>query len=353
MEQEIKPLSIAKIQSRPRPVLMTPLRRCGSHALRLRLNNSPEFYSPYPLHIIDFMPLLPRYGDLRIDQNYFRLIVDVIGLQTSSMVKWNDIVFDPVDIFEAIKQEKRSIHRVLWELLLRAGELHHASIVMDKSLDSVRYADELLELFPDMLFLNVVRDPRAQVASMNRAIIHEYDATLNALAWVDAHKMASALIEKYPDSVLTIRYEDFLSNQELVLRRICEFLGISFLPAMLDVSHSQEALQISQLSALWESNRFPPLMANKDKFRQQLSLDEIEVIETLCKSFMQKYGYEAMTPANADITQSMLAVAGEKSLSGRLQAWADLKENNFKDYILRRYRADYLGRLMAMLPPPA
>ena len=34
--------------SRPRPVLMTPIRRCGSHALRLRLNLSPDFYSPYP-----------------------------------------------------------------------------------------------------------------------------------------------------------------------------------------------------------------------------------------------------------------------------------------------------------------
>ncbi|MCI5207282.1 MAG: sulfotransferase, partial [Candidatus Electrothrix sp. ATG2] len=37
-----------------RPVLMIPLRRCGSHALRLRLNLSPEFYAPYPLHIVDF-----------------------------------------------------------------------------------------------------------------------------------------------------------------------------------------------------------------------------------------------------------------------------------------------------------
>lgn len=335
---------------RPTPVLMIPLRRCGSHALRLRLNNSKEFYSPYPLHIVDFMPLVPRYGNLDDDENYFRLVVDVVGLQSASMVKWKDIVFDPVDVFESIKHERRSVHRVLWELLLRAGELHCASIVMDKSLDSVHYADELLQLFPNMLFLNVVRDPRAQVASMNRAIIHDYDSTLNALAWLEAHTLTREIIKQYPDSVLTIRYEDFLANQEKVLRGICEFFGIAFLRDMLDVTHSNEAQQISQLSALWESNRFPPLMANKDKFKQQLSMQEIEVIESLTKDFMQLYGYELMTDANLELSEETIRKAKEKSAQNKEVAWDSLKHDNYKDYILRRFRADYLAGLNQRLP---
>ena len=279
-----------KSDSRPRPVLMIPLRRCGSHALRLRLNNSPEFYSPYPLHIIDFMPLLPQYGDLANDENYFRLLVDVIGLQSVSMVKWKDIVFDPAELFEVLRDEPRSVHRILWELLLRAGEQHHARVVMDKSLDSVRYADELMALFPDMLFLNVVRDPRAQVASMNKAIIHDYDSRLNALTWCEAHALAKNVVEKWPDRVLTIRYEDFLADQETVLRRICTFFGIAFLPQMLDVSHSAEAQQISRMSALWESNCFAPIMANKDKFLSQLRMDEIDAIFEGLKSIDDVFG---------------------------------------------------------------
>jgi hypothetical protein len=185
---------------------MMPLRRCGSHALRLRMNFNPEFYSPYPLHIVDFMPLLPLYGDLDDDRAYFNLVVDVVGLQAASMVKWPEVVFDPVEIFEAIRHEPRSVHRIVWELLLRSGERTGAKIVMDKSLDSVHYADELMRLFPDMLFLNVVRDPRAQVASMNRAIIHDFDSALNARTWVRAHDAARALLERFPERVLTMRY---------------------------------------------------------------------------------------------------------------------------------------------------
>lgn len=336
---------------RPRPVLMIPLRRCGSHALRLRLNFNPQFYSPYPLHIVDFMPLLPLYGDLADDRAYFRLVVDVIGLQAASMVKWKGMVFEPGEIFDAIRAQPRSVHRVVWELLLRAGERHHASVVMDKSLDSVHYAAELMELFPDMLFLNVVRDPRAQVASMNRAIIHDFDTFLNARTWVDAHRVAQALLERYPARVLTIRYEDFLARPEEILRRVCGFFGIAFLPQMLDVGHSAEARQISTLSALWASNCYAPIAANVDKFKEQLSLDEIEIIETLARDLMAHYGYAPMTAASA--VAGCDAAARLRSDAGRRTAWGELEKGGFRDFVLRRVRADYLANLRIRLEQAA
>jgi hypothetical protein len=220
---------------------------------------------------------------------------------------------------------------------------------MDKSLDSVHYADELMRLFPDMLFLNVVRDPRAQVASMNRAIIHDFDTMLNAKTWVDAHVTACDLMERYPDRVLTIRYEDFLGSQEETLKKVCKFFGIDYLPEMLDVSRSSEAQQISQLSALWASNCFPPIVANVDKFKKQLSMEEIEVIETLAKEYMHVYGYELMTKAGATIDEHTVKAARERSDAGRQSAWRDLENNNYRDYTLRRFRADYLARVRANL----
>lgn len=336
--------SPAATSSRPRPVLMIPLRRCGSHALRLRLNFSPEFYSPYPLHIVDFMPMVPLYGDLSDDRAYFSMVVDVIGLQSASMVKWKDMVFDPCEIFQAICHEPRSVHRIVWELLLRAGEQHQARVVMDKSLDSVHYAGELMELFPDMLFLNVVRDPRAQVASMNRAIIHDFDTALNARTWAEAHRVGSELAVRHPDRVLTIRYEDFLNSQERTLRQVCAFFGIDYLPEMLDVGRSQEAQHIAQLSALWSSNAFAPVSANKDKFKQQLSFEEIEVIETVTREYMQRYGYEFMTGASAVVDAGRLQAARQHSDQQRQQSWRDLEQNNHRDYTLRRFRAEFLGR---------
>ena len=335
--------------SRPRPLLMIPLRRCGSHALRLRLNFNRQFHSPYPLHIVDFMPLVPLYGSLEDDRAYFRMVVDVIGLQCASMVKWPGVVFDPVEIFESIRRQPRSVHRIVWELLLRSGEQHGASVVMDKSLDSVHYVDELLSLFPEMLFLNVVRDPRAQVASMNRAIIHDFTTPLNARTWCAAHQAARALTTAYPDRTLTIRYEDFVTDEEMTLRRICTFLDIDFTPRMLDVAQSKEAYEISRLSELWSSNCFAPIAAYADKFKQQLSLHEIRTIETLTREHMRSYGYELMTGADATLTEETFAVAHKHSEIAAQMAWQELQRKNFRDYLLRRYRADYLVNVRARL----
>ena len=334
---------------RPRPVLMIPLRRCGSHALRLRLNFNPAFYSPYPLHIVDFIPLVPLYGDLDDDRAYFRLVCDVVGLQAASMVKWPAIVFDPVEIFEAIRGEPRSVHRIVWELLLRAGEARGARIVMDKSLDSVHFADELMRLMPDMLFLNVVRDPRAQVASMNKAIIHDFDSLLNVRTWTAAHRAADAVIDRYPDRTLTIRYEDFLADQASTLQTVCAFFGIEYLPQMLDVSRSTEARQIAQMSALWSSNCFAPICANADKYKRELPIDEIEIIETLAGDYMRRYGYQPITDAAATVDIAALDAARMRSDAAKARAWAELERTNFRDFALRGQRAEFLAAVRARM----
>jgi hypothetical protein len=331
--------------TRAKPVLMIPIRRCGSHALRLRLNFSPEFYSPYPMHLIDFVPLVKLYGDLSDDFSYFQLVIDLVGLQNVTMIKWEDIVLDPVNIFEAIRNRPRNIHEIAWNMLFQAGQKHDAKVVMDKSLDNVYHAEELMALFDDMLFLNVVRDPRAHICSMNRSIIYNFDTLLNTQLWLRAYSTAKSLAEKYPERVLTIRYEDFLRDQEMILKKICSFLGISFLDTMLDVSVSEEAQHISGLSALWETNTSAPILNNIDKFKKYLSMEEIEIIETLTHDLMRHYGYERLTNAAANITEEMVETASQRSLFKKAQAWMDLKINDPRDYQLRRFREDYLKML--------
>jgi hypothetical protein len=325
----------------PRSVLMIPLRRCGSHAIRLRLSLNPEFHAPYPLHVVDFMPLLPGYGDLKHDDNYFQLIVDLVGLQAVSMIKW-DAMLDPVALFESLRNEPRSVHRVTWEMLREAARRHGARVVMDKSLDSVHYAEEMMNMLPDLLFLNVVRDPRAQVASMNRAIIHDFDSLLNAQTWLRAHRVADRIAAACPRRVLTVRYEDFVDHQAETLERICRFLGIAFRAEMLDVANSAEAQQISVRSALWSANASAPIPANKQKFLQQLGSAEVEIIETITGSYMDRYGYERMTSGAALVTDSAIAAARRRSDEQRARAWSDLRQSNFIDYCLRMKRREYL-----------
>ncbi len=336
-------------QARAQPVLMIPIRRCGSHAIRLRLAYDPRFYAPYPLHIIDFMPLVGLYGDLTHDEAYFQLIVDVIGLQNAAMVKWPGVALDPVHVFDGLAGRPRSIHAVTWEMLQQAAAQHGATVVMDKSLDSIGYAAEQLMAQPELRFVNVVRDPRAQVSSMGRAIIYDFDPLCNVLAWVRAHDMARALAGRLPDRVLTVRYEDLIHEPGPVLRRLCDFLGLSYHQSMVDVSSSAEAQEIAARSALWENNNKPFAPSFIDKYLRLLSHEEIQLIETVAADHMAHYGYEPITGGAAVITGERLDHAQDRSRTGRLNAWQQLRISDPRDYQLRQFRAWYLKALRSRL----
>jgi hypothetical protein len=64
---------------------------------------------------------------------------------------------------------------------------------------------------------------------------------------------------------------------------------------------------------------------------------------------MQVYGYELMTAADAVLTEASFEAARERSQTARQAAWQDLEQANFRDYVLRKARADYLAQVRARL----
>lgn len=322
-------------------VMMIPLRRCGSNAIRLRMNLHPGFHSPYPLHLCD-VPLSGNV-DLADDAAYRRLTGLVVGLQQNSLVPWGGVSFDVDPVFEAVRGKPRSIFQIYWHLLLESGAANGASVVMDKCQDSVRHYKELTDLFPDMMFVDVVRDPRAQVSSMNDAIIYDFDTQLNTMRWVEARQWADRLRADYPGRVLTIRYEDFVADQESVLRSVCGFVGLPFDPVVLDVSASEEARRMSRISPLWETNDSPPIPSYAHKFTKRLSLLEVENIEAATRPWMRQFGYPTMTACEMTFSRP-LPEARRASGEKKDLAWQKLRKTHPEDYALRARRQNFLKK---------
>jgi hypothetical protein len=329
-----------------RLVLMVPLRRCGSHALRLRLNRNSKLYSPYPLHLIDLKPILPLYGDLNNDDNYLKLIKDVLGLLECSVVTWDDVSFDTELFFDRIRSKPRSVYTIAMEMLLEAGKQHKSSVVMDKSLDNIHDWEEILSIYPDIRFLNVVRDPRAQVSSMNKSIIYEFDSILNANIWKKAHEAVQKLIKIHPENVLTVTFEDFIENEKDVIEKISHFFGMDFFPEMLSVNLSEEAKRLASQSQLWESNTSSPIRSNIEKYKQTLTEDEIKQIETITGHLMDIYGYKRLysETSRIKITDEIIAQAKLRSDQKRKEAWNELQISNIQDYQRRQIRISYIER---------
>jgi hypothetical protein len=116
----------------------------------------------------------------------------------------------------------------------------------EKSLRNAFYVRDLHELYPNALFVHLVRDPRAVLLSYYRkrhpgtqqpprqkkAMRFFAFRSFAWCAWLNAVKEVRELLGE--DKVIQVRYEDLVTQPEVELRRICDALGLDFDPAMLD-----------------------------------------------------------------------------------------------------------------------
>ena len=92
-----------------------------------------------------------------------------------------------------------------------------------------------------------------------------------------------------------------------------------------------------------------PIPAYADKFKAQLSMGEIELIEALTRDEMARYGYEPMIAADRPVPPELWAEAAQRSAAGREAAWRELERADMRDFVLRRHRADSLDAVRRRL----
>ncbi|MBO9375213.1 sulfotransferase [Sphingomonas histidinilytica] len=93
--------------------------------------------------------------------------------------------------------------------------------------------DRILWLWPDARFIHLVRDGRDVAAARIR---HREAGNLwhGVADWVEVETLWDRMSHKLPpDRQFTLKYEMLASEPEYELRRLCEFLRVPFVPAML------------------------------------------------------------------------------------------------------------------------
>ena len=114
------------------------------------------------------------------------------------------------------------------EHLRRAGKPRFG----DKTPPYIAIVPDLLALYPGARFVNLVRDGRDVAISFVDAHFHgrPYHADFE---WTQALRLAERWRASLPAGrLLDVRYEDLVRAPEPTVRRICDFLGEAFEPAM-------------------------------------------------------------------------------------------------------------------------
>lgn len=151
---------------------------------------------------------------------------------------------------------------------------------------------KILRIFPDCRVLHIVRDPRDVSASVMR-LGWAGNAYYAASNWLTAEKdMEAARRQLKPGQLLSLKYEKLATNPEPELRKICDFLGISFDPRL--------------FGYVYNTTYDSPNQSAIGGWRKKLSDKEIELIEQHCSDLMEERGYQRITQTTAPLSQSQI-----------------------------------------------
>ncbi len=149
----------------------------------------------------------------------------------------------------------------------------------------------VLWVWPDARFIHLVRDGR-DVARSLIGMGWVGNMFTGAEYWLRAVRGWDRLCEMVrEDRRIEVRYEDLVSDPEVNLRLVCDFLRVPYDPAMLNYpKDSTYDAPSRQFAAQW---------------RRKLSIEEIELAESLMADMLMKRGYELSGYARREIDPAL------------------------------------------------
>ncbi len=148
--------------------------------------------------------------------------------------------------------------------------------------------------FPQSRILLTLRDPRAVLAAYllrkrrKGLLLSVYDCVSH---WRQSAEAALGA-KQHPEWIHVVKFEDLVTDPEPVLRSICGFLGVDFLPSMLAPTKAGQAWRGN--SAVKE--KFTGVdKAPAERWKEALRPEEIGWVELHCREWMVAVGYDPIS----------------------------------------------------------
>jgi hypothetical protein len=276
-----------------RPVFVGGCPRSGTTLLRTMLNSHPGMAIPHETRI-----LIPGYrrraqwGDLTRPENRRRVADWVVDRNASRYWRLTD---DADELVERMVAAAPTLGSVLSAGFRLYAERHGKPRWGEKRPSVVKNLDAVFAMFPDAQYVNVVRDPRAVVASIRKVGRQHrwptHGVPGGTVTWERSIRAADRWRRRLPpDQFLELRYEDLVADTAAALGRLVAFLDLD--PDGLEAMqrhHETADLQSRTLHALVSR---PVTTERLRAWEQALRPREVAFVESVLGGWMRRYGYE-------------------------------------------------------------
>ncbi len=178
----------------------------------------------------------------------------------------------------------------------------------DKTPAYLHHIDELVQVWPGVRLLVLVRDGRDVALSIRSLPFGANNAWAAAGDWAEGIRLGMRAAERYPANVLTVRYEDLVANPGDEVRRICDFLGLMFGEQMLEIERSSGAKVVAD-QAEWFTNLWAGInQKSVGKWRTHMSAREQALFAGIAGAELAANGYDLGEHAHVPVALGSRAV---------------------------------------------
>jgi Sulfotransferase family len=268
------------------PIFVVGSARSGTTLLQLMLNAHSEISLAGELHFFDqILKLKKVVPDLATSAQIDALFSLIPRLPAFRYLKGIEEVLESTR--RIMKEFPEGDYETLYLHLMKTSAAARGARRFGEKLTTLRYLDELVEIFPDCKMVHIVRDPRACVASRIRTPWTSGDVMTNALKWkIDLASARSFRQRRDPagQRFCEIKYEDLVHEPTAALQSICTFLGEPYQASMLAYDRSAGEFIKDEP---WKSGVSRPVYASSvELWRSTLSEAQLFLIETTVRREM-------------------------------------------------------------------
>ncbi len=321
------------------PIFIVGCPRSGTTLLQCMLSEHENTFSLPETHF--FRPILPILKLKPMDvlapeslEKIYAAVVEKMGLvlpqdvQSNNSVQAEEGTLTPADVFCQVVERYRP-----------ERDLHKARRLVEKTPLHVLHMEEILGCFPTARFINLVRDPRDVVSSrMNLPSSQSRPIKSLAKEWNKCVNAAARFSNIHPDRLLTLRYEDLVSDPMQSLYRVCQFLELEPRPGMLtDFARQYGACTLPEREYWKEEVKTGKIINKTGVWRDRTSASQAREIEEQTQKLMDAYGYiaEYVEISRADLSEPGEGgqADGEESRTGINFLSAPQEVNDLEDCV--------------------
>jgi hypothetical protein len=269
------------------PIFIAGLERSGTSLIFALLASHPNIAMTRRTNL--WTHFYEQYGDLGDDANLERCITMMMRYRRLQLLQPDR---------EQLVEEFRAGPRTYGRLFALLEEQYASRLGKprwgDKSLNTERYVDAIVDAYPQARIIHMLRDPRDRYASSKtRWEVRRGGIGAGTAEWLASARTADRNLARYPENVQVLRYEDLATEPERSLRSVCAFIDEPFAEEMFTLDGAPVFRDKGANSSYGARSARTISASSVGKYRSVLTPSDIAFVHMVAADEMARFGYDA------------------------------------------------------------